>query len=339
MSENGLISFDFTQLIPVLADSNNMADDFTCRVVSVQDQGAAHIEKLSCNLSLDSDSTRVVEVARVTFSPEKLNVVDINARRRFLVGKHHGDKNKIVAELKDFFRSPVGGKATEVLAMSDFSDVAVVTGGIYFADSTHDIIWPQTGETTKQGDGFVWYRPDPNRQGHVLSEQQGNFVSGGYLLLNPKGQALLIRLRNVERLSDTQLQTAAGEAYNFDDYRFIIQSNMVLVDNGIEDENQNTQRNAVAALSVQQDGKLSLVAAAEPGKPSNGFGLTHKEFGELLVELGSRYAINLDGGPSAQFAIRKENCQNVQSPELCIEDLIHHTDPTNPMPQVFLVSK
>lgn len=81
------------------------------------------------------------------------------------------------------------------------------------------------------------------------------------------------------------------------------------------------------------------MVAAELGKPSKGYGLTHKEFGELLVDLGSRYAINLDGGPSAQFAIRKKNCQNVRSPELCTEDLIRHTDPKSPMPQVFSVSK
>lgn len=315
-----------------------MADDFTCRVVLAQDQGAAHIETLSCTGSSDSGAARVVEAARVTFPPEKLNLVDINAKRRFLVGKYHGDRSAIVAELRGSFRNPAGGRATEFLAMTDFADVAVVTGGIYFADTAHDRYWPQTGETIKQGDGFVWYQPDPNRQGEVLSEQQGNFVSGGYLLLTPKGQTSLIRLGDVGVLSSTQLQTTTGVLHDFDDYRLIVQSNIILVADGQEDGNQDVTPNAVAALSVQNDGTLSLVVAAEPGMPSTGYGLTHKEFGELLVHLGSRYAINLDGGPSAQFAVKKENCQNVQSPESCMDDLIHHTDPKNPMPQVFAVS-
>lgn len=315
-----------------------MADDFTCRVVSVQDQGAAHIETLSCAISSGSGASRVVEVARVTFPPENLNLVDINARRRFLVEKYHGDRSKIVAELRGFFKNPDGGRAMEVLAMPDFADVAVVTGGIYFADTAHDRYWPQTGETTKQGDGFVWYRPNPNKQGYVLSVQQGNFVSGGYLLFNPEGQVSLMRLGDVERFSDTQLKTTTAAVYNFDDYRLIVQSNIILVANGQEDGNQNVSQNAVAALSVQNDRTISLVVAAAPGKPSTGYGLTHKEFGELLVDLGSHYAINLDGGPSAQFAVRKEHCQNVQSPELCTEDLVRHTDPKNPMPLVFSVS-
>lgn len=171
-----LAMFEFAQHFQVLTDNNNMADDFTCRVISAQDQGAAHIETLSCAPSTDSGETRIVEIVRVTFPPEKLNLVDINAKRRFLVGKYHGDRNKIAAGLRDFFKDPAGGKATDVLAMPDFADVAVVTGGIYFVDTAHDRYWPQTGETTKQADGFVWYQPDPNSQGYVLSEQQGNFA-------------------------------------------------------------------------------------------------------------------------------------------------------------------
>ena len=305
-----------------------MASDFTCSVTSVRDQGAAHIEQLTCT-EVTSDSSlitpRNVEVARVIFPPEKLNLLDINARRRFLVSKNHGDKAQILSELQGIFRNTEGGKATEALAMSSLAEVAVVTGGIYFASSEHDRQWPQTGETTRQGDGFVWFKPDEKRQGFVLSEQQGNFTSGGYLLLDFKGNALLVRLGQM--LPPT------------DDYRLIAQSNIVLVANGQEDGNGDKTKNAVAALSAQQDGTLSLIVAAEPGKASNGFGLTQKEFGQLLVSLGSRYAINLDGGPSAQFAVRKEGCQNMQSSGTCVENLIHNSDETNRMPQLFSVSK
>lgn len=313
--------------------------NFTCTVISTQNNGAAHVETLSCKASTDTGTIRVIEVARVSFPPKKLNVVDINARRRFLVEKYHDDRKKILSELHGIFKKSDGGRAAEVLAMPDFSDVAVVTGGIYFADPTHDIFWPQTNETTKQGDGLVWYAPDPRRQGNILSTQQGNFVSGGYMLLDHQGHASVIRLKNVAELNDKKLLTTTGAEYKFDDYRLIVQSNVILVADGTEDGNQNETRNAVAALSVQQDGTLSLVVAAEPGQPSNGFGLTHKEFGELLAKWDSRYAINLDGGPSAQFAVRRQGCQYVESPELCVEDLIHHTDPTNPMPQTFTVSK
>lgn len=316
-----------------------MGADFKCRVISAQNRGAAHIEKLSCTELAGAGTARVVEVARVTFPPNNLNVVDINAKRRFLVAKYHGDRAKILGELRGIFKKTDGGKATEVLAMPDFSDVAVVSGGIYFAKPTHDIIWPQTGERTKQGDGFVWYAPDSSTVGNVLSKQQGNFFSGGYMLLDRQGRASLIRLQDVAELSDKRLLTKTGVEYNFIDYRLIVQSNVVLVANGTEDVNQDVTRNAVAALSVLQNGNLSLIVAAELGKRSVGFGFTLKEFGELLAGWGVRYAINLDGGPSAQFAVRKQNCQNVQKPELCVEDLIRHTDPKNPMPQVFSVSQ
>lgn len=79
-----LAMFEFAQHFQVLTDNNNMAEDFTCRVISAQDQGAAHIETLSCAPSTDSGETRIVEIARVTFPPEKLNLVDINAKRQWL---------------------------------------------------------------------------------------------------------------------------------------------------------------------------------------------------------------------------------------------------------------
>ena len=254
-------------------------------------------------------------------------MIDINARRRVLVEKYHGNTAKILGNLRGFFKSAVGGTAVEVLSMPAFRDVAVVVGGVYFASPENDKSWPNIDEKTHQGDGLIWYKPDPKKKGHVLSEQQGNFTSGGYLSLDFQGRASLTRLRDM-KLQDTPM----------DHYRIIVQSNLILVDNGQEDGNSNGSRNAVAALSTQSDGTLSLVVAAEQDKPSNGNGFTPKEFGDLLVKWGSKFAINLDGGPSTQFAVRGKNCKN-KNPQSCIMDLIHHTDPTNPMSQVFSVSK
>lgn len=308
----------------ILSIRGGMNTSFTCSVVSAQDQGRAHIETLSCR-----DATRAIEVARVSFPPAKLNVIDINAKRRFLAAKYHGNKAKILGALEGIFKNAGGGQAAQALTMPDLADVAVITGGIYFAGPL--LNWPQTGEQTRQGDGFVWYKPDPKKMGHVLSEQLGNFISGGYLLIDFKGNGSL------KRLSAGKLQKDAADFLK--DYRLIIQSNLILVDNGKEDGNSDQARHALAALSVQQDGNLSLVVAAAPGKPSNGFGFSYKEFGELLVSWGSRYAINLDGGPSAQMAVRKAGCKNTKNPEACVESLIHHSDETNRMPQLFSVSK
>lgn len=296
-----------------------MGTDFTCRVTAASDQGQLHFETLSCTESTGTDTPRVVDVVSVSFPPEKLNVVDINAKRRFWAEKYQDDGSKIAAELKGPFKNPAGGRATDFLAMPDFAEAAVVTGGIYFADAAHDRSWPQTGETTKQADGFVWYKPDPKREGQCLSEPHGKFTSGGYLFVDSHGKSTLARVSS-QPTPPTEL----------DDYRLVVQSNIILVANGSEDANQNKSRHALAALSAQKDGALRLVVAAEPGKPSNGFGLTHQEFGDLLASQGSLHAINLDGGPSAQFAVRKDSVT---------EDLIHHTDPKNPMPQVFSVSR
>ncbi len=307
-----------------------MASDFKCSVTSARDRGSVHIEQLSC-AELPSGSSkaevRTVEVVRVTFPPEKLNLIDINAKRRFLVAKYHDDKTKILAELRGIFGNTDGGTATEALAMPDFKDIVAISGGIYFASPTRN--WPQTGEKTRQGDGFVWYKPESNKKGYVLSEQMGNFTSGGYLLFDFQGHDSLVRSRQSPHLAADSL---AG-------YRLIVQSNIVLVANGSEDGNADQDRYAVAALSAQKDGKLSLVVAAEPGKSSVGSGLTYNEFGNLLVRWGGKNAINLDGGPSAQIAVRKENCQDTQNPQKCIANLIHHTDNTNRMPQLFAVLK
>lgn len=315
-----------------ITDTHHMASDFTCSVTSSRDQGPVHLEQLLCTEAVSSPSKgvpRTIEVVRTTFPPEKLNVIDINAKRRFLVANHHGDKAKVLAELRGIFGNTDGGTAAEALAMPDFSDAVIVAGGIYFASALRH--WPQTGEQTRQGDGFVWYQPDPNKQGSVLSEQQGNFTSGGYFLIDFAGKAALTRLN-----AGKPQKSAAG---SFNGYRLIVQSNIILVAGGREDGNADGSKNAVAALSAQQDGMLSLVVAAEPGKSSVGFGLTPREFGNLLVRWGSNYAINLDGGPSAQIAMRKKGCHNTLKPKSCIDDLIHHSDATNRMPLLFSVSQ
>lgn len=305
-----------------------MASHFTCSVTSAQTQGSVLIETLLCTkpASDGTNSVRIVEVARATFSPEKLNVIDINAKRRVLTNIYQGDRAKILSELSGIFKSTDGGTAAQALAMPDFSNSAVVVGGIYFASAANDFIWYQTGEKTKQADGFVWYKPDQKKEGHVLSTQHGNFTSGGYLRFDFEGHASIAR----------EAPPATGDFLRA--YRLIVQSNIVLVDNGQEYGNPDKKRQAVAALSAQRDGNVSLVVAAEPQKPSNGSGFTYKEFGEFLVDGGSLYAINLDGGPSVQFAKRKENCDSPENPS-CIENLVHHTDVVNPMPQLFSVTK
>src|SRR3989338_6908832 len=119
-----------------------MASDFTCSVTMVQDQGSIHIEQLRCvEASNVSVTRRTVEVARVTFPPEKLHLIDINAKRRFLIGKYHDDKEKIRSELRGIFSNIGGGRAVEALAMPDFQDVTVIVGGIYFTKSIDDRVW------------------------------------------------------------------------------------------------------------------------------------------------------------------------------------------------------
>lgn len=304
-----------------------MASDFTCNTTSSEIQSSVSIEVLTCTEDLHSrdniQTPRTIEIMRATFVADRLNIIDINAKRRFLTSKHHGNRDRILADLHGIFANPDGGTAQELLRMSEFADLAVVTGGIYFSNVKKS--WPETNETTLQGDGFVWFKPDRHKAGSVLSEQQGNFTTGGYLMIGTDNTTSLLRLN------------AATPFAALDEQRLVIQSNMILVADGKEDGNPDNHRNAVAALSAQRDGTLSLTVAAEPGKPSNGFGFTHKEFGEQLAKWGSQNAINLDGGPSAQFAVRQKNCTH--NSESCVDDLVDHTDETNRMPQLFTVSK
>lgn len=310
-----------------------MSDDFQCRVVSHSQTGVVEVEQQSCSeipVAGSTDAPRTIEVVQAIFPPEKLNVIDINAKRRYLIAQGF-DKNGIRTRLGGIFANPKGGTAEEALAMPDFSGSSVIAGGIYFANTLHD--WPQTGEETRQGDGFVYFKPDPFKQGNVLSEEEGHFTSGGTLFVTPQGETRLVRKSQIE------MEKKSPPDVDLNNYRLVVQSNLILVADGAEDHNRDDARSAVSALSVQKDGRLSLVVAYEPEKPTTGFGLTPQEFGRLLVDWGSVSAINLDGGPSVQFSVRKPGCNNPEKPAACIEDLVRRAEGEfpNPMPQLFSV--
>jgi exopolysaccharide biosynthesis protein len=156
----------------------------------------------------------------------------------------------------------------------------------------------------------------------LLSENIGQFTSGGFLLVDQKGNA------SIQRIAEWHAQQ------DYSAYRMIVQSNIILVHNGQEDQNSNFDRAARTALSIQKNGQLSVVVVHEKNKSKNGYGLTQKEFGDLLVALGSKEAINLDGGPSVQFAVRDPNCSADSSQ--CVEQWVPSPDD---MPQLFTVSK
>jgi len=270
--------------------------------------GSTYIERDTYRVADNTGQKHEIEVDRFICDPEKLNLVDINAMR------------SLRREMTGFLANPNGLTSDEILQTSGFSDTLVATGGIYFASVKKQ--WPN-GTQTRQGDGLVWYKPDPNREGRVLSENIGHFTSGGFLLVDQEGNG------SIQRIAEWNTQQN-----NYDGYRMIVQSNVILVHDGKEDQNGNSDRDARTALSVQENGQVSVVVVHEKNKSKNGYGLTQKEFGDLLIALGSKEAINLDGGPSAQFAVRDPNCLAVG--HKCVEQWVSAPDD---MPQLFTVSK
>lgn len=286
----------------ITLDSSNFRIDRTI------DNASTHIERDTYIVTDNKGQKHEIEVDRFICDPKKLNLADINAMRS--LGRN------MTGSLAD----PNGLTSDELLQTNGFSDCLVATGGIYFASAKKQWL---DGTQTRQGDGLVWYKPDPNREGRLLSENIGNFASGGFLLVNQEGNG------------SVQREAQWNEQQNdYNGYRMIVQSNVILVHNGQEDQNGNFDRAARTALSIQKNGQLSVVVVHEKNKSKNGYGLTQREFGDLLVALGSKEAINLDGGPSAQFAFKDPNCSAESSG--CVEQWVSNPDD---IPQLFTVSK
>lgn len=271
--------------------------------------GSTHIESDTYVVTDKTGQKHEIQVDRFVCDPIKLNLIDVNAMK------------ELGRSMTGSLANPNGLTSDEVLQTKGFSDCIVATGGIYFASTKKN--WPD-GTQTRQGDGLAWYKPDPNRQGRQLSENLGQFTSGGFLLIDQHGQGSL------KRLGDWNVSSTM----DYSAYRMIVQSNVILVHNGQEDHNSDTDRAARTALAVQNNGDLSIVVAHEKNTPKNDYGLTQKEFGDLLIAMGSREAINLDGGPSAQFAVRDPNCS--EGDGQCVEQWVPAPDD---MPQLFTVTQ
>lgn len=210
------------------------------------------------------ETPREAHVVRATFHPSQLSVTD------------NRDK-----KLQGLFAAPEGARARDLMAAAQLQSARVIAGGIYFGNPS-----PEAEDATRKPVGFVYFNP-AGGEGRVISEA-APFETGGFLFLDQTGQAKLVR-RNAFAPAETDMPR----------YRLIIQSNLILVADGKEDQNKDTTHHPRSALAVNEDGALSLFAVKE--------NLGVKEFGDILVKMGVRHAINLDGGPSVQMVERQKD--------------------------------
>lgn len=233
---------------------------------------------------------RDVHLVRATFQPAQLSIAD----------------NRNV-RLQGLFRDPLGLRASELIAAAEFQAARLVAGGVYFDNPN-----PEVAGDRRKPVGFIYFHPK-NGEGRVISEV-APFESGGFLLFDQTGEATLVR-RDHFFIAESDLPR----------YRLIVQSNLILVADGKEDQNKDTTHHPRAALAVNEDGSLSLFAAKQD--------LGVKEFGDLLVAMGVRHAINLDGGPSVQLVERQAKGK--------IKDWVGWEKPDFPfqMPLLFVVKE
>ena len=270
---------------------------------------------------------RTVTILQATFAPKELEVVDIHKDSELLKAL---ERKATPCGLK---YCATGFKAAELFQIPGFSNADFIGGGIYFSAIPRTDAMASFNLETPQGAGFVFYNPKQNG-GAVLSHDVDRFTMGGYLTFAHSGKANLLRKKEFHVNEEEKAFCSDTLCEPLNQYRLVVQSNLVLVADGIEDQNNDKVLAARAALSADANGYISYVIAYEPNQNTLGRGVTLKEFGDLLVELGSQFAVNLDGGPSVQMALKGIN----KAPPV---DAVKRNpkEKANPMPQFFVVRK
>ncbi|MBX7147705.1 phosphodiester glycosidase family protein [bacterium] len=254
-------------------------------------------------------------VVSVTTTIDKLAVVDINAKRAYLKEKGFTGA-ELQGKLNGIFANPLGGSADEVLAMADFASAQVVAGGMYFGEGGSPV--------ARWTDAFLFFKPGA-QQGRVIAPTNDHYTSGGYLMFDMAGHASLIRKNDFKYEASSHQVCQQAQCTSIEDYRLIVQSNVILVADGKEDKNPDPREATRSALVANIDGSVSIVATGTP--------ITLAQFGDLLVKMGALHAVNLDGGPSLQMAQRKADGT--------IEKLIGWSANKSPnkMPSLFIVNQ
>ncbi len=240
-----------------------------------------------------------VDIVSVTFQPEQLYVVDINAKRKYLEDKGiTGDAAQ--RQLSGIFANPLGGRADEVLAMPDFDSACVVSGGLLFDKKIVD------GVETSVTEPFLFFKPD-QANGRVIAPPKYDYGSGGFLAIPVQGVTKLIRLRDFKWDEAAAQICERDDCESLTDYRLIVQSKPVLV--SYDHQNKKalndgglklTDITPRTALVANVDGSLSIVCTDDA--------ITLDAFADTLLGMGGvMYALNLDGGPSTQLVVRQKS--------------------------------
>lgn len=240
----------------------------------------------------ESESVRAAEIK---FQPNQLAVFDSNTPPSLL-----GFDSALSRLGTKIFENPQGTTAHQVLKSGLYPEALAVAGGIYYFEN---------GPESKAADAFLYYHPTEKNSGVLISPVNDDYLSGGYLMIDFGGVVTLVRKddfeydeEDIENSNDDdsitdQICLAANPfCFSLNDYRLIVQSNVILVADGQEDHNKEVESEAAprSALVAYADGLMGLVSVEED--------ITLAQFGDLLVLMGAWQAINLDGGPSLQLA-------------------------------------
>ncbi len=280
---------------------------------------------------------RVVTIVILKFSPEQLKVADFN--HRTLLTKLTGKKEEEIPLSTEY-------TASQAMASGLFPEAQCIAGGIYY-----DYKDPQdkTIKDNKISDGLVVFAlKDPLLDlisGFWLSKDENQIMDKGGLFLLPwSGPVEIVRRRNLDSSFAFELKTEEngtklcieGDCMEpiqwVQKYRFMVQSNILLVKDGMPDNYINDKALAArTTLAFSEPDELSFVLAYEAGKSGDGYGLTIQEFGDYLAQtLRVKHAIHFDGGPSTQMAC--------VTPDSKVQVFKGSYNP-NTMPQLFVIER
>jgi len=223
-----------------------------------------------------------ISATEVRFQPQNLNVFDANLKRKSLSTSGSSENGAL-----SLFKNPKGITADQLLTHPSFEDVTVVAGGMYFAEE----IPPH-----RTVDALLWFRPDSRYNGRLIEGINDSYVGGGFLMVDADGGTSLARKTDFSYDQENDSVCMGQVCQDIGAYRLIAQSNVILVANGEEDNNFHGNISARSALVTYANNEMGIVNVSES--------ITLAEFGHLLVKMGAKNAINLDGGPSVQMAQR-----------------------------------
>ena len=153
------------------------------------------------------------------------------------------------------------------------------------------------------------------RDGRVVRSARGavrvNIPRGGWVLATgARSPAAVTRWLGALRAGDpVRIHTALEPVHPFDavgGFPLLVRdSALAPVLDSAHVQNLGRARHPRTAVATARDGRRLLLVVVDGRQPRYSVGMTLPELGQLMLELGARDALNLDGGGSSTMAVRR----------------------------------